>query len=428
MKFILCVFALALSVAIYPVTMLQHSEMLYIFNLIETDFFNWYRMILVSLMIPFIALKNAKLRVEWPIAAYLFLLLLSSIASRYPETSIYGTPMHHEGLLAILGYFGIYQAVKRTGIFYSLEKCLDAVVFITAGVAVLQVKYGNFLNFPLFKLLIPEIKMTAETWPIYANMGGPNNLGLFCSLFTPYALIRKKWIQFTLLLALLIGCQSRGAWLSVVITTALISRKYLLYIVVVALSLSVFRHDIITERGAKILSGLHYPIQDKDLSGRGYMWKRAVPVLKESILIGKGPATYLHYVPQFHPRGDAIGFLAHAIDRPHNMYINIWESSGLLSLLLLAYWMRKTLKESNDAALKMGVVGYLIAGVFTDSVLCVTPYLSIFLGGIINGSNDEARRYDKGTKRTRVGDGSACDPVSYSALQSSQRNSEIYVS
>lgn len=390
MNLILSGFIIILSLTVYPAILVQNSELLYIFNFLEFDFFNWYRMLLVAPMAAFLFCR----RVEWPIVLFLICLFLSSIFSKYPETVLYGTPMHHEGVFAILGYIGIYQLAVYTGISRSVEKSLSAVVYITAFIACLQLYYGNFLNFPFFKIFIPEVPMRAEVWPIYANLGGPNNLGLFCSLVMPYALIRRKWLQFFLLSALLIGCQARGAWLSVFLTTAFISKKCLLFIILLALCLSVFKHDLIKRRVLHTINNIHFPPEDGDLAGRIYMWKRAVPFLKNSILIGRGPATYIHDVPQFHPRGDAIGFFNHAVDRPHNTFINIWHGTGLLSLLTLAYWIIGKLRIGADASLKMGVIGYLIASVFTDSVLCVTPYFLIFLGGI-NGSNNEARRFNQ---------------------------------
>lgn len=413
MKLILCLFVLVLSVTVYPVTRFQNSELLYIFNLIETDIFNWYRMILVSLMallIPFFA-KEMNQR----IFAYVVLLFLSTITSRFPETSLYGTPMHHEGILAILGYLGIYLATKRLGFFKELEKSIDAVVYITAFISLLQIKYGNFLNFPLFKMLLPDVQLSAVNWPIYANMGMSNNLGLFCALLLPYSLIRKKKLQSFLLISLLVASQTRSAWLSVLITTALISRRYLVYALVIAAVLCIpIREDVIG-RIKHTVDDIHWPIRDGDLAGRAYIWKRAIPVMKDSILLGKGPGTYLQYIPQFHERGNQIGFQMQAIDRPHNLFINIWESTGLLSLLILAYEFFKIMRNGKDASLKYGVLGYLIASFFTDSVLCVTPYFLIFLGGI-SGSNNEARRHGEGASRPNLGNRSSNDETTNALL------------
>lgn len=386
MKYVLCAFAIALSFAVYPITLLVNSELVPIFSHIEIDFFNWYRMLLVGVIgIPFLFLFRG---VSWGLWAYLILLFASTALSRFPETSIYGTPMHHEGLIALLGYLGIYAAAKRFGLFKELELSLNIVVYTTAFFAVLQLIYGNFLNFPLFKLIIPKLMIHAETFPIYGNMAGPNHLGLFCALFLPYAIVKKKHLQVILLMALLIGSQTRGAWLSAVITTALISRRYLIYLIVIGAILSIPMHDIVTWRIKRTAREVHYPIQDVDFGGRAYMWKMAIPALKDTILLGHGPSTFISYFPQFTERGAAAGFANLVIDRPHNIFINIWQNTGLLSLIILGLLVFLAIFFSVNPSLEMGVIGFLIAGIFTDSVLCVTPYFLIFLGGLSNEHNE----------------------------------------
>lgn len=390
MKYFLYAFFVALSVAVYPKALLQNSELLHIFNILEVDFFNWYRMILVAGMTPFIFCT----RLETPLIFYLIILLISSIASIYPETVLYGTPMHHEGLFALLGYLGIYQASKKWGTPKLRENIITTSVLITATVAGMQLYYGNFLNFPLFKNLLPEVQMHAVAWPLYANMGGPNNLGLLCALLMPHTLVRKNWFSFALFGIMLICSQTRGAWVSVLITTSLISRRALGITLLALAVVSVVKPSLTIDRVSNALENLHWPLQDGDLSGRAYMWKKAVPTLEQNILLGSGPSTFVHYVPQFHERGDKIGFSAHVIDRPHNLFINIWHSTGLLSLLVLGYWLMRKLRNCTDASLRYSVIGFLIAGVFTDSVLCVTPYLSLLIGGI--NEHNEARGHGQG--------------------------------
>lgn len=380
MRRVLCFFSIILAVAVSPAVLSINSELVPIFNYFETDFFNWYRMLLVAAfgILPAVRIQKESL---W-VAAYAVLLALSNVASRFPETSLYGTPMHHEGFFALLGYVGIFIAAKKYGLFPELEKCLDIVVYITVFVAFLQVVYGNLLSFPLFKALISNPNITVATWPLYGNMGGPNNLGLFCALFIPYAILREKHLQAVLLIALLIGSQARGAWLSVLLTTAFISRRYLLYAALIGLILSIAMRDIVSGRIRATLHEIHYPIRDKDLDGRAYMWKRAIPMLKDSILLGEGPGTYMLYFPQFTSRGDDMGFKSLAVDRPHNMFINIWQGTGLLSLLILAIAAVNIIRQGIDPSLQMGAIGFLLAGLFTDSVLCVTPYFLIFMGGL----------------------------------------------
>ncbi len=396
MKFILCLFTIALSLGVYPIFLHMNKDLIHMWGYVEIDIFNWYRMVFVGLTgcTAFYFVR----KLDTPVIWYLALLLLSTLFSLYPETSIYGTPMHHEGLIALIGYIGIYQFVVMSGFYKSLERALDVVVFIVGFVAILQILYGNFLNFPLFKAIVPKLEFQAVRWPLYSTLGGPNNLGLFCSLFFPYAIIKKKYAQVVLLLALAVGSQTRSAWISMFITTAFVSRKYVLYLIIASIVLCIPIHKKVFLRARVTWHQIHFPPRDGDLAGRIYMWKGAIPSLKKTLLIGQGPSTFPLYFPQFTKRGDDIGFENLVIDRPHNMYINIWQSTGLISLFILSSIVFIALCGGRSTALRLGVLGFLITGFFTDSMLSVTPYFLIFLGGLRYEYN-EARRYDPRTER-----------------------------
>lgn len=408
MKFILCLLTILLSIAMYPKIMLVNGDLSYLFNRIEVDFYNWYRMLVVVFIgIPLLLYFRDT---GWLLGGYLILLLLSVVTSRFPETSLYGGPMHHEGAFALLGYAGIYQATKKYGIFKSLERCLDAVVYLTAAFGIINVVYGSYINLLKLAVPIPNLQIAIKSWPIYANMPGANPLGLFCALFLPYIIIKRKTPQAIILMTLLIGSQTRGAWVSAFITTLIISRRYLLYLILVGLILSIPMHDIVTWRIKRTMGEIHYPIKDTDIGGRAYIWKRSLPALGETVLFGKGPATFMNYFPQLTKRGDEAGFNTLAVDVPHNMFINIWVSTGFVSLMILAMLVSKHLYFATNAALKMGCIGFLLAGIFTDSVLCVTPYFLIFLGGIAHEYN-EKRRTRKGTKRVNMGGGGTSNSI-----------------
>lgn len=382
MKIILCLLAVLLSVAVYPVVLHLNSELRTDFGFIEVDFFNWIRLLLVAPMICFVPLIRNK-----ALALYALLLFVSCFLSRHPETSTYGSPNNHEGLIAILGYLGIFALAFKTGIFPALEKCFRAVVWITAITALLQLIYGNFLNFPLFKHFLPPFEMNAIEWPLYANMGGPNDLGLFCALFLPWALVKRHWLEAIALIGLLIGCQTRGAWVATIITTAFISRRYLLYLALAACLFSLVRHDIVLDRIRVSMNALHYPVRDSDLSGRGYIWRASWPILKGSILTGKGPGTLIAELPQKTPRSEKV-LEGLVVGKPHNMFINTWEASGLLSALVLSGFVLGTILLGKDLGFKLGALGFLITGLITDSVLSVTPYFVMFLGGLAREYNE----------------------------------------
>lgn len=137
-------------------------------------------------------------------------------------------------------------------------------------------------------------------------------------------------------------------------------------------------------------------------SGRGYIWSRAIPLLKKSILVGYGPDTFAYIFPQ----NDIVGKLNYGaiwavIGKPHNWYLQIALGSGVLSLLCLlgvfiwygvrtiGVFARKrgencTEDCSGSVILSKGifvsVIAYLITGLFNDSVVSVSPIFWMMVG------------------------------------------------
>jgi len=130
------------------------------------------------------------------------------------------------------------------------------------------------------------------------------------------------------------------------------------------------------------LSQIHFPIKENDFNGRAYIWKKSLPQLRKSILWGVGPGNYAMGIPQREHFGDLI------IDRPHNLFLNTWISTGLISLLILLTAIASVLSWARDPSLEASIIGFLIAGLFTDSVLSVTPYFLIFLGALTHKTGE----------------------------------------
>lgn len=132
-------------------------------------------------------------------------------------------------------------------------------------------------------------------------------------------------------------------------------------------------------------------------SARGYIWSRSIPMLKDNLILGSGPDTFAYRFPQ----NDLIGLYYTygspntIVDKPHNLYLQIVLNYGFIALLaflavmviyivdsIKLYALKKYYDKSQrlGAATCLGVIGYLFAGIFNDSVVSVAPVFWIVLG------------------------------------------------
>ena len=146
-------------------------------------------------------------------------------------------------------------------------------------------------------------------------------------------------------------------------------------------------------------------------SGRGYIWSRSIPLLKDTIILGKGPDTF----PIIFPQSDYVGKANNAktpyalIEKPHNMYLMTGIHTGILSLLaVLAFYLVyliqsiktyrscrfHSLMEKVGLGCLMGTISYMISGFFNDSSLQTTPFFIILLG-LGMDINHKLKKYKK---------------------------------
>lgn len=132
-------------------------------------------------------------------------------------------------------------------------------------------------------------------------------------------------------------------------------------------------------------------------SSRGYIWSRSLPMLTDTLLLGKGPDTYGLYFPQ----EDVVGKLLHMnepkmrVDKPHNKFIQIAFNTGVVSLVSMMvlwagyflqgislYWKPDTedWRVRTGVAVMAAVAAYLVTGIFNDSVVSVAPVFWVLLG------------------------------------------------
>ncbi|MDD3193117.1 MAG: O-antigen ligase family protein [Oscillospiraceae bacterium] len=150
-------------------------------------------------------------------------------------------------------------------------------------------------------------------------------------------------------------------------------------------------------------------LKGKELIGsmRGYIWSRTIPLLPDYLLVGAGPDCFLYVFPQDDVLGKlyAYGSGSMVVDKPHNLYLQIFVNEGGIALLaflavcIVYLWDCFRLyggsKQDKNAirgiAVGLGVAGYLFAGLFNDSTVMTATVFWILLGTGV-GMNRQYRK------------------------------------
>ena len=132
-------------------------------------------------------------------------------------------------------------------------------------------------------------------------------------------------------------------------------------------------------------------------SARGYIWSRSLPVMLERPILGHGADTFIAEFPQ----GDLLGKLyaygttQMLVDKPHNLYLQMGISYGVVALLVFIAMMaayiidsfrlyalreKYSVTQAVGTAVALAVIGYLGAGFFNDSIVSVAPIFWALFG------------------------------------------------
>lgn len=127
----------------------------------------------------------------------------------------------------------------------------------------------------------------------------------------------------------------------------------------------------------------------RTFSGRGYIWSRTIPLLKERIFLGSGPDTFvLEYPQNDYLMMQKNGFGGQIMTKPHSWYLQVGVQTGVLSLLCLlvfygwyaicsmrlyAFRKLKTQTEAFGIAAFIGSIGFMISGISNDSMVVTSP-------------------------------------------------------
>lgn len=150
-------------------------------------------------------------------------------------------------------------------------------------------------------------------------------------------------------------------------------------------------------------------------SGRGYIWSRSIPLLKENFFLGSGADTFVIEFPQQdYVNKFNYGYSDQLITKPHNMYLQMGVQTGTLSLLaFLVFYaiyfissIKLYIRSRYDnfysrvgVAIFVGTFSYMVAGIANDSSVTIAPLFWVMMGlGIVVNEKAKSIVSDKNNK------------------------------
>ncbi len=118
-------------------------------------------------------------------------------------------------------------------------------------------------------------------------------------------------------------------------------------------------------------------------SNRGYIWSRSIPMIKDTLLLGHGPDTFVMYFPQndYAAKMNFMESIFTVVDKPHSLYLQMAINTGVLSLLAFLIFIGWYLIHSLKLYIKGVFNEYFAAG-----VACLAAVTSFIFSSLANDS------------------------------------------
>ncbi|MDD6333371.1 MAG: O-antigen ligase family protein [Clostridia bacterium] len=133
---------------------------------------------------------------------------------------------------------------------------------------------------------------------------------------------------------------------------------------------------------------------DYIFTGRGYIWRNSLPILKNTVVFGHGAGTFEMYFKQFDYVGllNSQGNIDLIIDKPHNWYIQMACNEGVFAMASVIIIIICSIVNSIRCQLNvrriitllvpatLAMIVFSVMECFTDSYVTVNPLMWIILG------------------------------------------------
>ncbi len=355
-----------------------------------------------------LAVAAATGRLRWPLdpwwAAWLGVLVLTSLTGVAPWLSLVGAPSRATGLLAAVLAAGTFVLGASTGDDPSVVRRIVRAALATGGVV------GTIAIVERLGLDLPGVGDPDHASRARATWGSATFLGGYLVVVLPLAVVHlraadRRWRRLaaastaTMGVALLLT-GTRGAWLGALAAAAVLVpalRRTGGRASSAAPAPSSTRRLVVAGLAvaAVVLAALALtgPTLDRASgSGRVDLWRTVVPVIGDRPLLGSGPDTQGIVLPSgidddFERKHGS----EELHDRAHDLVLDTWVTSGLLGVLalggLLVALGRHVVRRIGDQlvarALAAGLVAYLVHLLFAFGEATLDPLVWLLAGLLV---------------------------------------------
>ena len=355
----------------------------------------------LSILTVFILMtKNKLIKPGLFPTVFLLTYIVASITSVHLYTSLFGYySRFNGGLISIAAYGVIYYVTLST---FTSEDKIKLKYLMVAGSIPVSI-------YAIYQFIVLNIgKSGGEITRVYSTIGQANWLGAylaFCLLLALSFFLTKKFQAF---FGIVIVLCFTGLWftfsvsslLGVIVGTLVlvsshrsfikINLRKLLIVATICFAIGITNTGIwsakledVLKKGAVIQKA--YAAQDFKISDSGSIrrgiWEGTLKLIFSSpknLLLGTGPETFAYTFQSARPTSlNYSSEWEYILNKPHNYYLEIWATTGLLGLISYMGFVIWILKKSTMES-KPALISLFVSNFFSWPVTVLNLYMWLF--------------------------------------------------
>ena len=354
--------------------------------------------LITNVIIILYHLSKRKFKLEKYDIFLLILIIFSGISCIFAkdfETAIFGNEYRHEGLLALLYYYSLFEIVS---FLRKKDQRIILYVILFFGLISIIVAFFEYSEYNKYIWKTDRFQQN-HIFGLTTNSNFLSTKLLLCTLccFVLYIKENKVWqlILYLVFMYFLLLTNCLSGFVGYICASILFLilnikkfKKILLIIGITLLTVFITNHFGMSSIGSDTISMFK---EVKEIStgnldesygtNRMHIWKETIKIVPKNIYFGVGIDNFLNAFGDEPLRSER----GRKIDKAHNEYLQTLVTEGIFALIAyLIFIIAVCLKGLKTKSLYLiPVFGYLVQAFFNISVIEVAPLLYILMGFMV---------------------------------------------